>query len=43
MTVEIRNGKLIQAKKTCNLLPNEEDKDFLEKWCKEKEITIVNY
>lgn len=43
MTIEIKNGKIVQAKKKCNEYPNEEDEVFLEKWCKEKNLEIDNF
>lgn len=43
MTVEIKDGKLIQAKKKCNHLPNEDDEIFLKQWSKEKLFEIVAY
>lgn len=43
MTIEVRDDKIIQAKKKCNELPNEDDIKFLKEWSKEKNLIISNY
>lgn len=43
MTVEIVKDHLIQAKKTCNHLPNESDEAFLKKWCDSIDVNIDRY
>ena len=43
MALEVRNGKLIQAKTQGNHYPNAAEEEFIKEWCKEKMIDIVSY
>lgn len=43
VAIEVRNGRLIQAKAENNHFPNAEEEAFIKRWCKEKTIDIVSY
>lgn len=43
MALEVKKGRLIQAKAENNHFPNAKEEAFIKKWCKEKMIDIISY
>lgn len=43
MTIEVLKNEIVQAKKYRDSYPNEEDKKFIDKFCKAKKLTISGF
>lgn len=43
MTIEVSGNKIIQAKKNCNELPNENDTKLLNEWAKKNGLLTISY